>query len=168
MASAGADHPYRLALTAPADPSRRPPPRRYGHLRCGPHLPLTTSLCEANSTSACAPCRGISNVHLGISPMPISAVHYSAPTRSSARRVLVPTVASIAHRWGFTHPSQLRPAHKKIYGNTAATCARALLRTPWEGGLRPPPPPPTAKRKLITLKRHLEPRDVPSPIATGQ
>ena len=35
------------------------------------------------------------------------------------------TVASIAHRWGFTHLSRFAAAHKTMYGQTSLQALRA-------------------------------------------
>ena len=116
-----ADHPYRQALAAPAEPGRPAAVRdAMDIIDAGPHLPLTTSaLARRCYVSVRALQEGFQR-HLGMSPMAylrlvrLRRAHrdlrFAVPAHSS--------VATIAHRWGFTHLGRFAAAHKAMFGET--------------------------------------------------
>ena len=123
-----ADHPYRQVLAAPAEPGRPAAVRDAMDLiEAGPHLPLTTStLAKQCHVSGRTLQEGFRR-QLGMSPMAYLRVvrlrrahrdlRSANPSHSS--------VASIAHRWGFTHLSHFAAAHQKMFGETPLKALRA-------------------------------------------
>jgi AraC-like DNA-binding protein len=122
-----ADHPYSQALAAPAQPGPAAVHDAIDLIEAGPHLPLTTStLAKQCHVSARTLQEGFRR-HLGMSPMAYLRVvrlrrahrdlRSANPSHSS--------VASIAHRWGFTHLGRFAAAHKTMFGETPRQALRA-------------------------------------------
>jgi AraC-like DNA-binding protein len=123
-----ADHPYRHALAAPADPSRPAAVRdAMDIIDAGPHLPLTTSTLARQCHVSVRTLQEGFQRHLGISPMGylrqvrLRRAHRDLRSAHPSHN----TVASIAHRWGFTHLGSFAAAHKKMYGETPRQALRA-------------------------------------------
>jgi AraC-like DNA-binding protein len=122
-----ADHPHRQALAASAQPGPAAVRNAMDLIEAGPHLPLTTStLAKQCHVSARTLQEGFRR-HLGMSPMAYLRVvrlrrahrdlRSADPSHSS--------VASIAHRWGFTHLSHFAAAHQTMFGETPLQALRA-------------------------------------------
>jgi AraC-like DNA-binding protein len=123
-----ADHPYRQALTAPADSSRPAAVRdAMDIVDAGPHLPLTTSTLARQCHVSVRTLQEGFQRHLGISPMAyLRQVRLRRAHRDlRSAHPSYTTVASIAHRWGFTHLGSFAAAHKKMYGETPRQALRA-------------------------------------------
>ena len=123
-----ADHPYRQALAAPADPGRPAAVRDAMDLiEAGPHLPLTTSTLAKQCLVSMRTLQEGFQRHLGMSPMAYLRVvrlrraHRDLRSADPAHS----TVAAIAHRWGFTHLGRFATAHKTTYGQTPMQALRA-------------------------------------------
>jgi transcriptional regulator GlxA family with amidase domain len=123
-----ADHPYRQALAAPAEPGRPAAVRdAMDIIEAGPHLPLTTSTLAKQCHVSVRTLQEGFQRHLGMSPMAYVRVvrlrrahrdlRAADPTRS--------TVAAIAHRWGFTHLGRFATAHQTTYGQTPLQALRS-------------------------------------------
>jgi AraC-like DNA-binding protein len=123
-----ADHPYSQALAAPAQPGRPAAVRDAMDLiEAGPHLPLTTSTLAKQCHVSVRTLQEGFRRHLGMSPMAYLRVvrlrrahrdlRSANPSNSS--------VASIAHRWGFTHLGRFAAAHKTMFGETPLQALRA-------------------------------------------
>jgi transcriptional regulator GlxA family with amidase domain len=116
-----ADHPYRQALAAPAEPGRPAAVRdAMDIIEAGPHLPLTIStLARRCHVSVRALQEGFQR-HLSMSPMAylrlVRLRHAHRDLRSADPAHS--SVATIAHRWGFTHLGRFAAAHKTMYGAT--------------------------------------------------
>jgi transcriptional regulator GlxA family with amidase domain len=116
-----ADHPYRDALDARVEPARPAAVRDAMEIidTC-PQMPLpTTTLAMQCHVSVRTLQEGFRR-HLGMSPM---AYLRTARLRHAHRdlRTANPshvTVASIAHRWGFSHLGRFAAAHKAMFGET--------------------------------------------------
>ncbi|MCW2655304.1 MAG: AraC family transcriptional regulator [Mycobacterium sp.] len=116
-----ADHPYRQALAAPAEPGRPAAVRdAMDIIEAGPHLPLTIStLARRCHVSVRALQEGFQR-HLSMSPMAhlrlvrLRRAHRDLRSADPAHS----SVATIAHRWGFTHLGRFAAAHKTMYGET--------------------------------------------------
>ena len=123
-----ADHPYREALTAPA-PAPRPAAVRHAIeiIEASPELPLTTSVLAARCHVSARTLQEAFHRHLGISPMTYLRKVRLARAHRDLRSAdpFDITVASIAHRWGFTHLGRFAAAHKAAYGETPAQALRA-------------------------------------------
>jgi AraC-like DNA-binding protein len=124
-----ADHPYRQALAAPADPGRPTAVRdAMDIIDGGPHLPLTTSTLARQCHVSVRTLQEGFQRHLGISPMTylrlvrLRRAHRDLRSADPSHN----TVASIAHRWGFTHLGSFAAAHKKMYGETPRQALRAV------------------------------------------
>jgi AraC-like DNA-binding protein len=123
-----ADHPHSQALAARAVPGRPGAVRdAMDIIEAGPHLPLTTStLAKQCHVSARTLQEGFRR-QLGMSPMAYLRVvrlrrahrdlRSANPSHSS--------VASIAHRWGFTHLGRFAAAHQTMFGETPLKALRA-------------------------------------------
>jgi AraC-like DNA-binding protein len=123
-----ADHPYRQALAAPAEPGRPAAVRdAMDMIEAGPHLPLTTSTLAKQCHVSVRTLQEGFQRHLGMSPMAYVRVvrlrHAHRDLRSA--HPSHSTVASIAHRWGFTHLGRFAAAHKATYGQTPLQALRA-------------------------------------------
>jgi AraC-like DNA-binding protein len=122
-----ADHPYSQALAAPAQPGPAAVRDAMDLIEAGPHLPLTTStLAKQCHVSARALQEGFRR-HLGMSPMAYLRVvrlrraHRDLRSANPAHS----SVASIAHRWGFTHLSHFAAAHQTMFGETPRQALRS-------------------------------------------
>jgi AraC-like DNA-binding protein len=123
-----ADHPYRDALAAPADPGRPAAVRdAMDIIEARAHLPLTTSTLALHCHVSVRTLQAGFQRHLGMSPMAYVRVvrlrHAHRDLRSADPSHH--TVAAIAHRWGFTNPSRFAAAHKTMYGQTPLHVLRA-------------------------------------------
>ena len=123
-----ADHPYRRALAAPAEPG---PPGAVRDamdiIDIGPHLPLTTStLAKQCHVSVRALQEGFQR-HLGMSPMAYLRVVRLRRAHRDLRSADPDhgTVARIARRWGFTHLGRFAAAHKAMFGESPLQALRA-------------------------------------------
>jgi transcriptional regulator GlxA family with amidase domain len=123
-----ADHPYRQALAAPADPGRPAAVRdAMDVIEAGPHLPLTTSTLAKQCHVSVRTLQEGFQRHLGMSPM---AYVRAVRLRRAHRELLSAhpshsTVATIAHRWGFIHLGRFATAHKTTYGQTPLQALRS-------------------------------------------
>jgi AraC-like DNA-binding protein len=123
-----ADHPYRQALAARADPCRPAAVRDAMDLiEAGPHLPLTTSTLARQCHVSVRTMQEGFQRHLGMSPMAYLRVvrlrraHRDLRSSHPAHS----TVASVAHRWGFTHLGRFATAHRKMFGETPLQVLRS-------------------------------------------
>jgi AraC-like DNA-binding protein len=123
-----ADHPYRQALAAPADPGRPAAIRdAMDIIEAGPHLPLTTSTLAAQCHVSVRTLQEGFQRHLAMSPMAylrvvrLRCAHRDLRSAHPSRS----TVAAIAHRWGFTHLGRFATAHKTMYGESPLQALRA-------------------------------------------
>jgi AraC-like DNA-binding protein len=115
------DHPYRDALDAAAEPARPAAVRdAVDIIETSPQMPLTTATlamqCHISVRTLQEGFRG----HLGMSPMAylrtVRLRHAHRDLRSANPSQV--TVASIAHRWGFSHLGRFAAAHKAMFGET--------------------------------------------------
>jgi AraC-like DNA-binding protein len=116
-----ADHPYREALAAPAEPGRPEAVRTaMDIIEAGPHLPLTTSALAMQCHVSVRTLQEGFHRHLGMSPMAYVRVVRLRRAHRDLRSADPShgTVASIARRWGFTHLGRFAAAHKTMYGET--------------------------------------------------
>jgi AraC-like DNA-binding protein len=123
------DHPYRQALFAPADPGRPAAVRdAMDIIDTGPHLPLTTATLARRCHVSVRTLQEGFQRHLGVSPMAylrqvrLRRAHRDLRSADPSHN----TVASIAHRWGFTHLGSFAAAHKTMYGETPRHALRAV------------------------------------------
>jgi AraC-like DNA-binding protein len=123
-----ADHPYREALAAPAPPWRPAAVRSaIDIIEAGPDLPLTTSTLATQCHVSVRTLQEAFHRHLGMSPMAyvrevrLRRAHRDLRSADPSHS----TVASIAHRWGFTHLGRFAAAHKARYGETPMQAIRA-------------------------------------------
>jgi AraC-like DNA-binding protein len=123
-----ADHPYRQALAAPADPGRPAAVRdAMDIIDAGPHRPMTTSTLARQCHVSVRTLQEGFQRHLGVSPMAylrlvrLRRAHRDLRSADPSHN----TVATIAHRWGFTHLGSFAAAHKKMYGETPRQALRA-------------------------------------------
>jgi transcriptional regulator GlxA family with amidase domain len=96
-------------------------------IEAGPHLPLTTStLAKPCHVSVRTLQEGFQR-HLSMSPMAYVRVVRLRRAHRDLRSAHPShsTVASIAHRWGFTHLGRFAAAHKPTYGQTPLQALRA-------------------------------------------
>jgi AraC-like DNA-binding protein len=123
-----ADHPYRDSLDAPADLARPSAVRdAMDIIETCPQMPLTSATLAAQCHVSVRTLQEGFRRHLGMSPMAYLRVvrlrrahrdlRSANPSHSS--------VASIAHRWGFTHLGRFAAAHKTIFGETPRQALRA-------------------------------------------
>jgi AraC-like DNA-binding protein len=122
-----AGHPHRQALAAFAQPGPAAVRDAMDLIEAGPHLPLTTSTLARQCHVSVRTLQEGFRRHLGMSPMAYLRVvrlrrahrdlRSANPSHSS--------VASIAHRWGFTHLSHFAAAHKAMFGETPRQALRA-------------------------------------------
>jgi AraC-like DNA-binding protein len=122
------DHPCREALAAPVPAVRPAAVRDAMHLiETMPDLPLTTAMLAKQCHVSVRTLQEGFQRHLGTSPMTYvrevrlrrahSDLRSADPSRS--------TVASIAHRWGFTHLGRFAAVYKARYGETPMRALRA-------------------------------------------
>ncbi|MCW2655143.1 MAG: AraC family transcriptional regulator [Mycobacterium sp.] len=116
-----ADHPYRQTLAAPAGAGGPAAVRdAMDIIEAGPHLPLTTSTLATQCHVSVRTLQEGFQRHLRMSPMAyVRVVRLGRAHRDL--RCADPshsTVASIAHRWGFTHLGRFAGAHKAMFGET--------------------------------------------------
>jgi AraC-like DNA-binding protein len=123
-----ADHPYRKALAAPAEPGRPAAVRDAMDLiEAGAHLPLTTSTLARQCHVSVRTLQEGFRRHLGMSPMAyvreirLRRAHNDLRSAHPSHT----TVAAIAHRWGFAHLGRFATAHKETYGQTPHQTLRA-------------------------------------------
>jgi AraC-like DNA-binding protein len=116
-----ADHPYREALAAAAEPARPAAVRdAMDIIEAGPQLPLTTATLAMQCHISVRTLQEGFHRHVGMSPMAyLRTVRLRRAHRDlrSAHPSDV-TVASIAHRWGFSHLGRFAAAHKAMFGET--------------------------------------------------
>jgi AraC-like DNA-binding protein len=123
-----ADHPYRDALDAPAEPARPTAVRdALDIIETCPQMPLTIAKLATQCHVSVRTLQEGFRRHLGMSPMAYLRVvrlrrahrdlRSANPSHSS--------VASIAHRWGFTHLGRFAAAHKTTFGETPRQALRA-------------------------------------------
>jgi AraC-like DNA-binding protein len=123
-----ADHPYRDALAAPADPGRPAAVRdAMDIIEAGPHLPLTTSTLAIQCHVSVRTLQEWFRRYLGMSPMAYLRVVRLRRAHGDLRSAhpAQSTVATIAHRWGFTDLGRFASAHKTMYGETPLQTLRA-------------------------------------------
>jgi AraC-like DNA-binding protein len=121
------DHPYSQGLAAPAQPGPAAVRDAIDLIEAGPHLPLTTSTLAKQCHVSVRTLQEGFRRHLGMSPMAYLRVvrlrrahrdlRSANPSHSS--------VASIAHRWGFTHLGRFAAAHQTMFGETPRQALRA-------------------------------------------
>ncbi|HZA08976.1 AraC family transcriptional regulator [Mycobacterium sp.] len=123
-----AEHPYRQALAAPAEPGRPAAVREAMDLiEAGPQLPLTTSTLAIRCHVSVRTLQDGFRRHLGMSPMAYVRVVRLRRAHNELRSAHPShtTVATIAHRWGFTHLGRFATAHKATFGETPQQALRA-------------------------------------------
>jgi AraC-like DNA-binding protein len=116
-----ANHPYRAALAAPAEPGRPTAVRdAIDIIEAGPHLPLTTSTLALQCHVSVRTLQEGFRRHVGMSPMAYLRVVRLRRAHSDLRSAHPShtTVAAIAHRWGFAHLGRFATAHTAMYGET--------------------------------------------------
>jgi AraC-like DNA-binding protein len=116
-----ADHPYRDALDAPAEPARPAAVRdAMDIIETSPQMPLTTATLAMQCHISVRTLQQGFRRHLGMSPMTylrtVRLRHAHRDLRSANPSHV--TVASIAHRWGFSHLGRFAAAHKAMFGET--------------------------------------------------
>jgi AraC-like DNA-binding protein len=116
-----ADHPYRAALDAPAAPARPAAVRdAMDIIETCPQMPLTTATLAVQCHISVRTLQEGFRRHLGMSPMAylrtVRLRHAHRDLRSGDPSHA--TVASIAHRWGFSHLGRFAAAHKAMFGET--------------------------------------------------
>jgi AraC-like DNA-binding protein len=116
-----AHHPYRDLLDAPAEPARPTAVRdAMDIIETCPQMPLTTATLAMRCHISVRTLQEGFRRHLGMSPMAyLRTVRLRRAHRDlrSANPTHV-TVASIAHRWGFSHLGRFAAAHKAMFGET--------------------------------------------------
>jgi AraC-like DNA-binding protein len=116
-----ADHPYRDALDARAEPARPAAVRDAMEIidTC-PQMPLTTATLAMQCHVSVRTLQEGFRRHLGMSPMAylrtVRLRHAHRDLRSANPSHV--TVASIAHRWGFSHLGRFAAAHKAMFSET--------------------------------------------------
>jgi transcriptional regulator GlxA family with amidase domain len=116
-----ADHPYRDALDAPAEPARPAAVRdAMDIIETCPQMPLTTATLAMQCNISVRTLQEGFRRHVGMSPMAylrtVRLRHAHRDLRSGHPSQV--TVASIAHRWGFSHLGRFAAAHKAMFGET--------------------------------------------------
>jgi AraC-like DNA-binding protein len=116
-----ADHPYRDALDAPAEPARPAAVRdAMDIIETCPQMPLTTATLAMQCHISVRTLQDGFRRHLGMSPMAylrtVRLRHAHRDLRSANPSEV--SVASIAHRWGFSHLGRFAAAHKAMFGET--------------------------------------------------
>ena len=116
-----ADHPYRVALDALAEPGRPAVVRdAMDIIESCPQMPLTTATLAMQCNISVRSLQEGFRRHLGMSPMAylrtVRLRHAHRDLRSANPSQV--TVASIAHRWGFSHLGRFAAAHKATFGET--------------------------------------------------
>jgi AraC-like DNA-binding protein len=115
------DHPYRDALDAPAEPARPAAVRdAMDIIETCPQMPLTTATLAMQCHISVRTLQEGFRRHVGMSPMAylrtVRLRHAHRDLRSAHPAHV--TVASIAHRWGFSHLGRFAAAHKAMFGET--------------------------------------------------
>ncbi|MCW6008175.1 AraC family transcriptional regulator [Micromonospora sp. CPCC 205371] len=121
------DHPYREELSRPAPPAR---PRSVQHvvdaIEATPDVPFTVrDLANMAGVSVRSLQEGFRE-YVGMPPMAylrrvrLERVHADM----SAANGRSETVASVAHRWGFTHLGRFAQAYRAVYGDLPAQTLR--------------------------------------------
>jgi AraC-like DNA-binding protein len=122
-----ADHPHRQALAAPAQPGPAAVRAAMDVIEAGPHLPLTTATLAKQCHVSVRTLQEGFRRQLGMSPMAYLRVvrlrraHRDLRLADPSHR----SVASIAHRWGFTHLGRFAAAHQAMFGETPRQALRA-------------------------------------------
>jgi AraC-like DNA-binding protein len=116
-----ADHPYRDALDAPGEPARPAAVRdAMDIIETSPQMPLTTATLAMQCHISVRTLQEGFRRHLGMSPMAylqtVRLRHAHRDLRSANPTHV--TVASIAHRWGFSHLGRFAAVHKAMFGET--------------------------------------------------
>jgi AraC-like DNA-binding protein len=116
-----ADHPYRNALDTPAEPARPAAVRdAMDIIETCPQMPLTTATLAMQCHISVRTLQEGFRRHLGMSPMAylrtVRLRHAHRDLRSAYPTQV--TVASIAHRWGFSHLGRFAAAHRAMFGET--------------------------------------------------
>jgi AraC-like DNA-binding protein len=116
-----ADHPYRSALDTPAEPARPAAVRdAMDIIETCPQMPLTTATLAMQCHISVRTLQEGFRRHVGMSPMAylrtVRLRHAHRDLRSAYPAHV--TVASIAHRWGFSHLGRFAAAHKAMFGET--------------------------------------------------
>ncbi|MDT5327463.1 MAG: hypothetical protein QOF25_4615 [Mycobacterium sp.] len=116
-----ADHPYRAALDASDEPGRPAVVRdAMDIIETCPQMPLTTATLAVQCNISVRALQEGFRRHLGMSPMAylrtvrLRHAHRDLHTGHPSQA----TVASIAHRWGFSHLGRFAAAHKAMFGET--------------------------------------------------
>jgi len=116
-----AHHPHRDALDAPAEPGRPTAVREAMDLiEAAPHVPLTTSTLAMQCHVSVRTLQEGFRRHVGMSPMAYARAVRLRRAHSALQSAhpCHTTVATIAHRWGFTHLGRFARAHQEMYGET--------------------------------------------------
>lgn len=133
------EHPYRQAMLAPV-PAGKPPVVRLAVeiIKAGPDLPLTVSALAAQCHVSVRTLQAGFQRDLGISPMAYLREERlrRAHADLSSSNPLSTSVATIAHRWGFSHLGRFSAAHKAHYGQTPVQALHARVTRKAESGLR--------------------------------
>ena len=116
-----ADHPYRDELDAPGEPAGPAAVRdAVDIIETSPQMPLTTATLAMQCHISVRTLQEGFRRHLDMSPMAylrtVRLRHAHRDLRSGHPSQV--TVASIAHRWGFTHLGRFAAAHKAMFGET--------------------------------------------------
>jgi AraC-like DNA-binding protein len=122
-----ADHPHSQTLAAPAQPGPAAVRDAMDLIEAAPHLPLTTSTLAKQCHVSVRTLQEGFRRQLGMSPMAYLRVvrlrraHRDLRSADPAHS----SVASIAHRWGFTHLGRFAAAHQSMFGETPRQALRA-------------------------------------------
>jgi AraC-like DNA-binding protein len=116
-----ADHPHRDELDAPGEPARPAAVRdAMDIIETCPQMPLTTATLAMQCNISVRTLQEGFRRHVGMSPMAylrtVRLRHAHRDLRSGHPSHA--TVASIAHRWGFSHLGRFAAAHKAMFGQT--------------------------------------------------
>jgi AraC-like DNA-binding protein len=123
-----ADHPYRPLLERGARPGRPAAVRiAIDLMEAEPGRPLTTSVLAAEAYVSVRTLQESFRRHLGISPMAylrkvrLRRAHEDLRTADPS----MTTVATIAHRWGFTHLGRFAAVYQTAFGEPPMATLRA-------------------------------------------
>jgi transcriptional regulator GlxA family with amidase domain len=122
------DHPYRRMLDRQAGLARPAAVRIATDLmEAEPGRPLTTSMLAAEAHVSVRTLQESFRRHLGTSPMAYLREVRLRRAHESLRAAdpSTTTVASIAHRWAFTHLGRFAAAYQATYGQLPVTTLRA-------------------------------------------
>lgn len=123
-----AEHPYSQDLTTPAEPCRPSAVRAaIDIMEADPQAPLTTPVLAARCHVSVRTLQGGFQRHVGMSPTTyLRRIRlHRAHEQLRAADPFHTTVATIAHKWGFTHLGRFAAAHEGEFGELPGETLRA-------------------------------------------